>query len=161
MYRRYIIIGLVFLSLVGAYFAFFYNEKNNKDYVKYYNKLVERDRYVERLDGIDLSIDEIVDNDMYSYIVTFDNVSVRQDNIKVLIVDENHENNDIEYYPSFGILDNKGYSLILDNENRESNEIKGLNLTILDSCKIESLLIYFSGNGVEQFVKVVVGNYLD
>ena len=41
---------------------------------------------------------------------------------------------------------NKGYSLILNSDEKKGKEIKGVNLTVLDSNKIETLLIYFSGN---------------
>lgn len=159
MYRRYLIVGVVFFLLIGAYFVFFDNDKNDKEYKKYYNKLVNRDEYSSELKGIDLSIDEISENNEYSYIITFDNVSVRQNNVKILIVDE--QKKDSGYYPSFGIIDNKGYSIILNDENREDKEVKGVNLTIVDSDKIENLLIYFFSENTEQFVKIKVGNYLN
>ena len=127
-------------------------------YKKYYNKLVDRDEYSDELKGIDLNIDEICEDNKYSYIITFDNVSIRQNNVKILVIDE--QKKDSGYYPSFGIIDNKGYSIILSDENRENNEVKGVNLTIVDSDKIESLLVYFSSDNTEQFVRIKVGNYL-
>ena len=161
MYRRYIVIGIVFLLLIGAYFVFFDKDKSDKEYEKYYNKLVDRDNYSDSLNGISLSIDEISEDNKYSYIVTFDNVSEREDNVKILVVNGNAKKDNVEYYPSFGIVDNEGYSLILSSEDRGEKEIKGVNLTILESDKIEYLLIYFSSDDSEQFVRVSVGNYLN
>ena len=157
MYRRYIVVGLVFFLLVGAYFVFF-DKDSNKEYERYYNKLVENGRYNDSLDGVVLSIvEEQVDN-KYNYIITFDNASEKQENVKILVVNEDDEKG---YFPSFGIIDNKGYSIVSNRETSEFKDIKGVNLTILDSEKIESLLIYFCSNNNEQFIKVDVVNYLD
>ena len=160
MYKRYIIVGLVFFLLVGAYFIFFNKDNGDKDYKEYYDRLVEREEYSESLNGVSLTILENLDNGKYSYIVTFDNVSTKQSNVKILIADGNSSKDKMEYYPSFGIVDNEGYSIILSSEEKKDKEVKGVNLTIVDSDKIEYLLIYFSGNGNEQFVRVKVSNYL-
>jgi len=161
MYRRYIIVGIVFLLLIGAYFVFFDKDKSDKEYEKYYNKLVDKDNYSDSLDGVSLSVDEIEENSKYSYIITFDNVSERKDNVKILVVDGISNKDNIKYYPSFGIVDNRGYSLILSSEDKGEKEIKGVNLTILESEKIEYLLIYFNSDDGEQFVRVKVSNYLN
>lgn len=158
MYRRYIIVGLVFFLLIGAYFVFFDKDKGNKEYEKYYNKLVEKDQYSDVLDGIELSIIEVEENNKYDYMITFDNASEKKENVKILVVNPDDEG---KYFPSFGMLDNKGYSIVCNGEISEEKDIKGVNLTILDSEKIEYLLIYFSSNNNEQFVKVNVVNYLD
>ena len=161
MYRRYIVIGVVFFLLIGAYFVFFDKEKINKEYENIYKKLVNKGEYNDVIDGVTLSIEEINEDNKYSYIVTLDNVTEKKDNIKVLVVDASSSRDEISHFPSFGIIENKGYSLILKGANKGEKEIKGLNLTIIDVNKIEELLIYFCSDGVEQFVKVNVSNYLD
>lgn len=128
-------------------------------YEEYYVKLVENHTYNSILEGIDLSIIESEENGKYNYIITLDNVSSRQDDVKVLVI-ENTATKDIKYFPSFGIVDNKGYSLIPLVDEKEENEVKGINLTILDTDKIEDLLIYFNSNDREQFVKVRIVDYL-
>ena len=160
MYRRYIVIGIVFFLLIGAYFVFFDKDKDNKVYEKYYKKLVDRDNYSDSLSDVSLDIEEIGENNKYSYIVTIDNVSKRQNNVRILIADSNSNKNNVKYFPNFGIIDNKGYALI---ENGEINdkELEGINLTIVDSEKIEYMLIYFASDNGEQFVKVKVANYLN
>lgn len=159
MYRRYIIVGIVFFLLVGAYFIFFNKESEDKEYQEYYTRLVEKETYSNSLEGIDLSITESEENGKYSYIVTIDNPNSKMDDVKVLVI-EDTASKDVKYFPSFGIVDNKGYTLVLNDEEIEEKKVKGLNLIILDSKKIENLLIYFSGNNKEQFVKVRVVDYL-
>ena len=157
MYRRYIIVWLVFFLLIGAYFVFFDKDKNSNEYNKYYKKLVNRDDYEDSLSGVTLTIDEIEEEGKYSYIITFDNVSVKNENVKILVVSKDISN---KYFPSFGIVDNIGYSLVEKDKVCESKEKKGINLVISDSEKIENLYIYYSSNGNEQFVNVKVVNYL-
>lgn len=156
MYRRYIIVGVFFLLLIGSYFIFFNDKGNNNDYEKYYNSLVEREEYSNTLEDVNLSIYE-VDKD---YIITFDSVSEKQSNIKILVLNNNCTKDNIETFPSFGIVDNNGYSIVKDNNNLEKKELLGVNLTIIDSDKIEYLLIYYKANNKEQFVRVKVSNYL-
>ena len=93
-----------------------------------------------------------------SYIITFDGVSVVNNDVKILVSDGGEYKKD--YFPSFGIVDNKGYSIIPMSDSIEGKQLKGVNLTILESEKIESLFIYYSSNGNEQFVRVNVSNYL-
>ena len=57
---------------------------------------------------------------------------------------------------SFGIFGNKGYSLVVSSSETGEKEIKGVNLAIVDTLELEYILVYFSGNNSEQFVKVVV-----
>lgn len=161
MYRRYVIVGIFFFLLIGAYFVFFDKEKTNKEYNKYYEKLVSRKEYKDSLDGIMLSIDEVKENDRYDYIITFDNVDERKDNVKILVVDSKTDKNDKRYYPSFGIVNDQGYSIIKNNEDITGKETKGVNLMILDTDRIEEILIYFSSNENEQFVKINVSHYLN
>lgn len=156
MYRRYIIVGVFFLLLIGSYFIFFNDKDNNNDYEKYYNSLVEKEDYADTLDGINLSIYEVDEN----YIITFDGVSEKQDNVKILVLNNNCTKDNIKTFPSFGIVDNKGYSIVKDNNNLEKKELMGVNLTIIDSEKIDYLLIYYKANNNEQFVRVKVSNYL-
>jgi len=158
MYRRYIIVGLVFFLLIGAYFVFFDKDKNDKVYDKYYNKLVDKEDYSDNLNGIEISIIEVGDNNKYDYMITFDDPDEKKENVKFLVV---NPDDDSKYFPSFGIIDNKGYSIVPNGEINEEKDLKGVNLTILDSDKIEYLLIYFSSESNEQFVKVNVGNYLN
>ena len=89
MYRRYIIVGVVFFLLIGAYFVFFNEKDNNKDYEKYYNKLVRREEFKTYLDDVNISVEEVAEGDSkYSYIITFDGVSENQNNVKILALDE-------------------------------------------------------------------------
>lgn len=160
MYRRYIIVGVFFLLLIGSYFVFFNDKETTNDYDKYYLSLISKDNYSDSINGVSLSIDEIEDNNKYSYIITFDNVSEKQENLKILVLDNNCNKEKIKAFPSFGIIDNKNYSLVSANNDIEKKELKGVNLTIIDSDKIEYLLIYYNSNNVEQFVRVKVSNYL-
>ena len=158
MYKRYIIVGLVFLLLVGAYFIFFDDKKNN-DYEEYYIKLIEKDNYSDSLSGVNLEIVENLEiSGKYSYIITFDNVSVLNNDVKILVSDGSEYKDD--YFPSFGIVDNKGYSIIPASESKGDKQVKGVNLAILESEKINYLLIYYSSNNHEQFVRINVSNYL-
>ena len=154
MYRRYIIVGVFFLLLIGSYFIFFNDKKDNNDYEKYYNSLVEKEDYLDTLDGVNLSIDEIEEASKYNYVITFDGVSEKQSNVKILVLNNNCTKD------SFGIIDNKDYSLVKGNNNLEKKELMGVNLTIIDSDKIDYLLIYYKANNREQFVRVKVSNYL-
>lgn len=159
MYKRYIIVGIVFFLLVGAYFVFFNDKKEDKEYEKYYEKLIDREEYSDSLSGVDLSIVENLEsNDKYSYIITFDNVSIVNNKVKILVSDGSSSSKN--YFPSFGIVDNKGYSIIPVSEEKGDKQVKGVNLTILESEKINYLFIYYSSNGNEQFVRVKVSNYL-
>jgi hypothetical protein len=163
MYRRYIIVGIVFFILIGAYFIFFDSENTNNEYEKYYKKLVEREEFATYLDDVNLNIEEIEDgNSKYSYIVTFDGVNEDKNDIKILVLDEKCSKEKMEKFPSFGIIANKGYSLVKDgNENEEKKLLKGVNLTIIGEDKIDYFIIYFSSDSNEQFVKVEVSTFLD
>lgn len=160
MYRRYIIVGVFFFILIGAYFVFFNEKEDKNDYEKYYMSLLDKDSYSEALEGVSLSIVERYNNSKYDYTITLDNVSERQNNVKVLVIDNNCNKDNVRAFPSFGIIDEKNYSLVKDTNNLDNNELKGINLTIGDSEKIEYLLIYYSSNEKEQFVRVKVSNYL-
>ncbi len=160
MYRRYIIVGVFFLLLIGSYFIFFNDKKDNNDYEKYYNSLVEKEDYLDTLEGVNLSIDEIEEASKYNYVITFDGVSEKQSNVKILVLNNNCTKDNVETFPSFGIIDNKDYSLVKENNNLEKKELMGVNLTIIDSDKIDYLLIYYKANNKEQFVRVKVSNYL-
>jgi len=163
MYRRYIIVGIVFFLLIGAYFVFFDKEKDNNDYEKYYNKLVEREEFSSYLDDVNLSIEEVEeDNSKYSYIITFDGVEEKKENIKILVIDEECSKEKVESFPSFGIIENKGYSLVKEgNQDVEKKLLKGVNLTIIEKEKIETFIIYFSSGSNEQFVKVNVSDFIN
>lgn len=155
MYRRYIVVGVVFFILIGAYFVFF-DKKDNNDYKKYYNKLVERENFSSYLNDVNLNIEEVMqDNLKYTYIITLDNVTEKKENIKILVLDEKCEKGNLEYFPSFGIIDHKGYSFVkLGEEDEEKKLLKGVNLSIADKDKIDNFIIYFYSDGIEQFVKV-------
>ena len=160
MYRRYIIVGVVFFLLIGAYFVFFDKKEDKNDYEKYYNKLVERQEFKSYLDDVNINIEEIDEgNSKYSYIVTFDGVSSTKSDVKILVLDEECTKDNMEVFPSFGIVENRGYSLVKDGEeNIDNKQLKGVNLTILDENEIDYFIIYFSSNGVEEFAKVQVSN---
>lgn len=148
--------------LIGAYFVFF-NNLDNKDhsYSKCYTKLVNREVYEDNLDNVSLSIvrSDKKENNLYDYVFIFDGVSEKLSNVKIMVVDSNYANRD-GYYPSFGIIDNKGYSLINKDDEKGNKEIKGINLAIVDSSEIDYVLIYFSYDNIEKFVNVKVSNYL-
>lgn len=158
MRRRYIFIGIFILLLIGAYFIFFYKNNKNNDYKEYYTRLLQQESFSNTLEGLDLSVEEIEENGKYSYVITIDDAMEKYDDVKVLVVNGSCSEEKIEAYPSFGIIDSKGYSLIPKGEKKVEKELKGINLTILETEKIEYLLVYFSGNGNEQFVKVKVSN---
>lgn len=160
MYRRYLIIGLVFLLLIGAYFVFFDKDKSDKEYEKYYKKLVEKGTYSDSLEDVSVNIYESSKNGKYIYSITLDNVSEKQSNVKVLIVDSNASKDKIDFFPSFGIIDNKGYALVPEGETSKDNEKEGLLLTTEYNSKIEYMLVYFCGNGEEQYIKIKVSDYL-
>jgi len=162
MYRRYIAVGIVFFLLIGAYFLFFF-EKKDKSYEKYYSKLVERKSFEDSLNGVNIDIEEIDEGDSkYTYIITFDGVSETKSNVKILVLDEKCSKEKVDNFPSFGIVANKGYSLVKNGEENEENKlIKGVNLTVINKEKIDYFIIYFSSNNKEQFVKVQVSTFLD
>ena len=160
MYRRYIIVGIVFFLLVGAYFILFDKDSDNKEYEKYYNKLVNKEEFKNYIDDVNLNIEEIEEDSKYTYIITFDGVSEKKENIKILVLDEKCSKDKIEQYPSIGIVANKGYSLVASgNEDEENKLFKGVNLTIIGKDKIDTFIIYFSSNGVEEFAKVQVSSF--
>ena len=137
---------------------FFYKGSSADEYENYYNKLINHDNYKGYLDGVNLNIEEIDNGDSrYSYIITFDGASDYQGDVKILVLDENCNKEEIEQFPSFGIIANQGYSLVKKGmENEKEKKLKGVNLTIVDSEKIDSFLIYFGSNSNEQFAKVKV-----
>lgn len=162
MYRRYIVVGIVFFLLVGAYFILFDKENDNNTYEKYYNKLVNKDEFKNYIDDVNLNIEEIEEDSKYTYIITFDGVSEKKENIKILVLDEKCSKDKIEKYPSIGIVANKGYSLVPNGNEEEENKLfKGVNLTVIDKDKIDTFIIYFSSNGVEEFAKVNVSSFAD
>ena len=158
MYRRYIIVCVVCFLLIGAYFMFFDKDEHENDYEEYYTKLVERDEFADYLNDVNLNIEEVFDeNFKYSYIIVFDGVNEIKEDVKILVLEENWSEEEIEYFPSFGIIANFGYSLVKEgNENEENKLIKGISLSISNVDKIENFIIYFSSNGVEEFVKIPV-----
>ena len=160
MYRRYFIIGFVFLLLIGAYFIFFNKDNNGNDYDEYYKKLVDRETYSERLNGVPISIYESIDDGEYVYSVIFDDVEEKESNVKVLIVDSATIKDEIKYFPSFGIIDSKGCSLIPEGTESSAKEKEMLSLNIEYGERIEYMLIYFNGNSEEQFVRIKVSDYL-
>ena len=158
MYRRYITVGIVFFTLVCSYFLFFHKKDTDNEYEEFYEKLVERVEFSNYLDDVNINIEEIDDgNSKYSYIVVFDGVNEVKEDVKILVVDENCSVEIIEYFPSFGIIANHGYSLVkVGNEDEEQKKIKGISLVVSNIDKVNNFLIYFSSNGIEQFVKVPV-----
>ena len=159
MYRRYIVVGIVFFLLIGAYFVFFDKKAGSNDYEKYYNKLVKREEFNSYLDDVNINVEEQFDaeNSRYSYSVFFDGVNEVKENIKILILDENCSKGKIEYFPSFGIIDNKGYSLVKEgNEDRANKLLEGVRLSVSNKNKIDYFIIYFSSDNIEQFARIAV-----
>ena len=163
MYRRYIIVGVVLFLLIGAYFIFFDKKKGGNEYEKYYNKLVEREEFSSYLEDVNIDIkEEKESNSKYTYSVTFDGVSEAKENIKILILDANCSKEKIENFPSFGIVANKGYSLVKDGKGDEENKLlEGVNLSVSNKEKIDYFIIYFASGSNEEFVKVEVATFLD
>lgn len=163
MYRRYIIVGIVFFLLIGSYFIFFNKKDNSEQYEKYYNKLVEREEFTNYLDDVNLSIKEIEEDDSkYTYTITFDGVTSTKSNIKILVLDERCSKDKIDNFPSFGIIDNEGYSLVkAGNEDVENKLLKGINLIAIKREKIDYFIIYFSNDNNEQFAKLKVSDFLN
>ena len=110
---------------------------------------------------ITLSVDEINEDGKYTYIVTLDNIAMKMDNVKILVVPNGATKDIIGSYPSFGLIDNKEYSIIPSDQQRGDKEIKGVNLMLIDGAKIEELLIYFSSDSCEQLAKINVSSYLN
>ena len=160
MLRRYVIVGIVFFLLIGAYFVFF-DKDENEEYEDVYNKLVGFHNYKSSLNDITLSVDEINEDGKYTYIVTLDNIAMKMDNVKILVVPNGATKDIIGSYPSFGLIDNKEYSIIPSDQQRGDKEIKGVNLMLIDGAKIEELLIYFSSDSCEQLAKINVSSYLN
>lgn len=158
MYRRYIIVGVVFFLLIGAYFVFFDRRETKNDYQKYYNKLVEREEFLSYLDDVNVNIEEIVQSEsVYTYVVTFGGVTSKKENIKILVLDENCSKEKVEIFPSVGIVSDKGYSLVREGEQDKENNLYEYGvLTIANKEKIDNFIIYFSSKGVEQFAKIAV-----
>ena len=78
MYRRYIVVGIVFFLLVGAYFMFF-DKKENKNYEKYYNKLVSHENFKSYLDHVNLNIEEIEEDEEPLYLMQMDYSDIKVD----------------------------------------------------------------------------------
>lgn len=158
MYRRYIAVGFFSFLLIGAYFVFFDVKTTKNDYEKYYNKLVEREEFLDYLDDVNISIEEIEqENSKYTYIVTFGGVTSKKENIKILILDEHCNKDKVEIFPSVGIISDKGYSLVKQgNQDKDNNLYEYGVLTVADEEKIDNFIIYFSSKGVEQFAKIAV-----
>lgn len=163
MYRRYIIVGIVFFLLIWAYFMFFDKKEDNNEYENYYNKLVSNENFISYIDDVNISVEEIDEgNNKYSYIITFDGVNQTKENIKILVLNQECRKDQIEEFPSFGIIANEGYSLVkLGNEDESKKMIKGVNLAVLDKEKIEYFIIYFSHSNLEQFVKIKVSDFIN
>ena len=163
MYRRYIIIGVVFFLLIGAYFVFFDKKEDKNDYKEYYAKLVERQEFKSYLDDVNIDIEEVDEgNSKYTYILTFDGVTSTKSDVKILVLDAECSKEHIEIFPSFGIVENEGYSLVKSGEeNIQDKHLKGVNLTVIEEDKIDYFIIYFSSNGVEEFAKVQVSTFVD
>ena len=159
MYRRYIIVGAVFLLLVGVYFAFFNDKKGGNEYEKYYNKLVKNEEFSTYLDDVNVSVEEVDEgNNKFSYVVTFDGVSENQNNVKILVLDADCNKEKVEEFPSFGIISEKGFSLVKNGEeNSQNKKIKGVNLIVVDEEEIDYFIIYFSSDKQEKFIKIQVG----
>ena len=160
MYRRYFVVGLVFLLLVGAYFVFFDKDNSDNEYEVYFSKLVNADNYVDSLSGVDLEVYEVETSGKYVYTMVFSEVLKKESNIKVLVMDDSQKD-DYGYYPSFGIIDNKDCSLVPSGSEKKVNESEGLSLTMEYDKKIEWLRIYFASESGEQFARIRVIDYLN
>ena len=161
MYRRYVIVGVVFFLLIGAYFAFFDKKEENNDYEKYYKKLVNREEFSSYLDDVNITIKETLQSDSkYTYEIVLGGVTSKKEDIKVLILDDNCKEEIVEFFPSIGIVSDKGYSLVKKGEeDRKNNLFEYARLAISDEEKIDYFIIYFSSNGVEEFARVAVSTF--
>lgn len=163
MYRRYIVVGVVFFLLIGAYFIFFDKKSNDNEYEKYYNKLLNRTEFSSYLNDVNINIEEIEqENSKYTYTITFGGVTEKKENIKILVLDEKCSKENVEVFPSIGIVSDKGYSLVKEGEQDTNNKLYEIGaLSIADKEKIDIFLIYFNSNGREEFVKVKVSDFLN
>ncbi len=154
MYKRYITILLFFLVLVGCFFLFFDKKDNKKLYTEYFNKLDSTTHYnnLDENDNLNVKIDSDYINNQYHYVINFTSNSTLA-NFKALVIPSSNREND--FYPSFGIFDNKDISLV--NNDAKKGETKGVNLVISNKQKVESLKVYVSYNNQEYYYLLNVG----
>lgn len=157
MFKRYLSIGVVAVILFFCYLIFFNKPKVDNDYNLYYQKLKTQETFVSESEFFDIGIEkEIGEGDNFNYIISFENFTSKLDDVKILFIDEKVVAEDeIYYYPSFGIVSYKGYSFdIKENKDINNNVLDGVNLVKYNNKKIDYLLIYFAYNENEIFLKL-------
>lgn len=154
MYKRYLTVIIVLITLVGCFFLFFDKPTNKELYTKYLNKINSCDNFKDISTSEDLKVlvEHEYINNQYHYVVTL-NSKKTLNNFKALLVPS--ENNEDKYYPSFGIFDNENINLV-DNDANE-NETKGVNLVVSNRNKIETFKLYVSYDSYEYFYLINVG----
>ncbi len=153
MYKRYLTIIMVLITLVVCFFLFFDKRTNKELYTEYLNKINKQEDFMDISNSKDLKVkvEHEYINNQYHYVVTL-NSNKTLNNFKVLIVPSEKKND--KYYPSFGIFDNENINLV-ENDASE-NETKGVNLVVSSREKIETFKVYVSYDSYEYFYLINV-----
>lgn len=153
MNKRYLIVIVLLVVLVGCFFLFFDKPTNEELYNKYLNKLESRESFddLKENEDLDIVIDSAYIDNQYHYVLTFTS-TITLNNFKALVTIENEDSS--EYYPSFGIFDNKNINLV--NDEPKDSEVKGVNLVVSNRDKVETFRVYVSYNNYEYFYSINV-----
>lgn len=154
MFKRYLIVFIFLAILVGCFFLFFDKPTNKDLYNEYLTKLERKESFDNINDNSELKI--VVDNkyinNQYHYVVTFTSKATLN-NFKALVIPNNNISE--EYYPSFGIIDNKNINLV-DSDAKEG-ETKGVNLVVSNKEEIETFKVFVSYNSYEYYYLIDMG----
>lgn len=130
-------ITLIFLS------SCYYNNKNNETDRIYFDLLDitrNNDKFKFKSDSIDIKLDIENLNDEYRYDISFDNSKIAMYRLKAIAIFEDESNKEIMVL-SFGIFDNKTYSLIPNQFHLENGYIKGFIMSGVNDEKIYKVKI--------------------
>lgn len=153
MSKRYITVITVLVTLVACFFLFFDKKSNKEIYTEYITKLENASTYSDLSSNGDLKVAVSSDyiNNQYHYVLTFTSTKTLS-SFKALAMTQNMNHN--EYYPSFGIFDNKNIDLV--NDNVGDNQTKGVNLVISNKEEVEAFKVYVSYNNYEYYYLISV-----
>ena len=154
MYKRYLTVIIVLITLVGCFFLFFDKPTNKELYNKYLKKINHQEDFVDVSNSKDLKLEVVYEyiNNQYHYVITITS-NKTLNNFKALVVPS--ETNENKYYPSFGIFDNENINLV--HSEPGDNETKGVNLVVSNREKIETFKMYVSYDNYEYYYLVNVG----
>lgn len=155
MSKRYFIVVMFLIILVGCFFLFFDKPTNKELYTKYYKKIdsIKEFNDLSENEELNIEIDNEYISNQYQYVITFTSNSTLN-NFKTLVVP--FISSSEIYYPSFGIIDNKNINLV--SNNASDDEAKGVNLVISNREKVESFKVYVSYNNDEYYYLINVGD---